>query len=125
MLNAKSLIFSVKGEVVGFDLGQLRTIEILDETTVSFSYSVGGEVPHCEVDPCRCEHDRRFPSRSEDFGVGPRCYSSGVGQRSRLRNSRDALKNSGKPSTSGGAVQKEMKVTGTVRRGLEDMLDAT
>jgi len=44
VLNVKSLIFSVKGEVVGFDLGQLRTIEILDETTVSFSYSVGGEV---------------------------------------------------------------------------------
>ena len=44
VLNLKSLIFSVKGEVVGFDLGQLRTIEILDETTVSFSYSVGGEV---------------------------------------------------------------------------------
>jgi len=44
VLNLKSLIFSVKGEVVGFDLGQLRTIEILDEKTVSFSYSVGGEV---------------------------------------------------------------------------------
>ena len=44
VLNLKSLIFSVKGEVVGFDLGQLRTMRILDETTVSFSYSVGGEV---------------------------------------------------------------------------------
>jgi len=44
VLSLKSLIFSVKGEVVGFDLGQLRTIEILDETTVSFSYSVAGEV---------------------------------------------------------------------------------
>jgi len=44
VLTLKSLIFMVKGEVVGFDLSQLRTIEILDETTVSFSYSVVGEV---------------------------------------------------------------------------------
>ena len=77
VLNLKSLIFSVKGEVVGFDLGQLRTIENLGRDDGLFQLQRRRRGPQSEVDPCRCEHGRRFPSRSEDFGVGPRCYSSG------------------------------------------------
>jgi len=124
VLNAKSLIFSVKGEVVGFDLGQLRTIEILDETTVSFSYSVGGEVRSLKLtlvdanmtDAFRLA--RRTLELVPDVTVVGRTAIPPAEFEARIEEFRQTLnKWRGRPEGD--------ESDRTVRRGLEDMLDAT
>ncbi len=123
VLNLKSLIFSVKGEVVGFDLGQLRTIEILDETTVSFSYSVGGEVRSLKLtlvdanmaDAFRLA--RRTLELVPDVTVVGRTAIAPAEFEARIEEFRQIIGKWRGPA--------EDKGDFAARRGLEDMLDET
>ena len=124
VLNLKSLIFSVKGEVVGFDLSQLRTMEILDETTVSFSYSVGGEVRSLKLtlsDESRSDAfrlARRALELVPDVTVVGRTVIPPAEFETRIEEFRQIIgKWQGRPEGD--------ESDRVVRRGLEDILDET